>query len=84
MVLVFYKNLGSNMHSSNGSLYSRGGGAVVDQVSFSFVANYRQCQIVSSAVAALLSSRLHSSSSNPLWIDGYAAGHPSQLSLQKS
>ena len=82
MVLVFYKNLGSNMHSSNGSLYSRGG--AVDQVSFSFVANYRQCQIVSSAVAALLSSRLHSSSSNPLWIDGYAAGHPSQLSLQKS
>ena len=82
MVLVFYKNLGSNMHSSNGSLYSRG--VAVDQVSFSFVANYRQCQIVSSAVAALLSSRLHSSSSNPLWIDGYAAGHPSQLSLQKS
>ena len=82
MVLVFYKNLGSNMHSSNGSLYSRG--VAVDQVSFSFVANYRQCQIVSSAVAALLSSRLHSSSSNPLWIDGYRAGHPSQLSLQKS
>ena len=44
MVLVFYKNLGSNMHSSNGSLYNRG--VAVDQVSFSFVANYRQCQIV--------------------------------------
>ena len=51
-----------------GPLCSRAG--AVDQVSFSFVANYRRGQIQwRGAGAALLSSRLHSSS-NPLWIDG--------------